>query len=240
MFEGTGLYFELLFLVLFIVYITVKICLANLFKKAKEQPIKAFVPFYNKLVLVKLLNLKMKVFYFTLIPFVNLYYFYIIIKELLKAFGMSEDEAVWYLVIPMYKFPELVFRNLKFLPNEYELTEEFLATQNALSKQPKVEELTFPESSGNAVTGQTEVEPYLFEQNIQMVDPNNQDSVFTNQSLEPDKRQVTYVEAHDEEKKEQAPIITPLDDRKQQVCPKCGTRLAPSADVCFFCGTKLN
>ena len=65
MFEGTGKYFLILFIVLFIVYMTVKICLGKLFKEAKIPAWKAYVPFYNRLVLVELLDIKKSVFYKT-------------------------------------------------------------------------------------------------------------------------------------------------------------------------------
>ena len=35
MFEGTGKYFLILFLIFFIVYLTVKICLSKLFKESR-------------------------------------------------------------------------------------------------------------------------------------------------------------------------------------------------------------
>ena len=75
MFEGTGKYFLLLFIVLFIVFITVKICLGKLFKEMKIPAWKAYVPFYNRLILVDILDLKKNIFYKTLIPFYNLYWY---------------------------------------------------------------------------------------------------------------------------------------------------------------------
>ena len=62
MFEGTGKYFLMLFIVFFIVYLTVKICLGKIFKSAKLPVWKAYIPFYNRLVLTDLLDLKRTVF----------------------------------------------------------------------------------------------------------------------------------------------------------------------------------
>lgn len=231
MFEGTGLYFWLLFLIVFIVYITVKVCLAYLFKRAKEKSWKAYVPFYNKLVLVDMLEMNRKTFYFTLIPVVNLYYYYLIIKELLKAFGARVDDAIWFLIIPMYKFPEFVFKRPKFLLNEYDLTSEFLSTQQALTAKPKTEEVEELELNNNVSNG--------FDINNINGSIDNNDSVFTNESLEPDTQKLTYVEAKNEEVKEEKPIISPLDTGRPKVCPNCGATLAPSATVCFMCGTQI-
>ena len=137
--EGTGIYFWLLVLIFLIVYITVKISLGFLLTRAKEQAWKAYVPFYTTLVLVDLLGLKRSVFYLSLIPLVNLYYYYIIISKLLEGFAMNTKDAIWYIVFPMYKFPELAFKRPKFRLNEYDLTQEFLETQNILFSKPQDE-----------------------------------------------------------------------------------------------------
>ena len=110
MFEGTGKYFLILFIVFFIVYLTVKICLGKLFKEMRIPAWKAYIPFYGTLILVDILDMKKSVFYKTLIPFVNLYYYKVIIAELLKAYQLNPKEAIWFVLIPMYKFPELVFK----------------------------------------------------------------------------------------------------------------------------------
>ena len=80
-FEGTGKYFWLIFLIFFIVFITVKICQTYIFKTMKIKSWKAFIPFYNRLLLIEKLDLKKSIFYKTLIPFANLYYYYIIIVQ---------------------------------------------------------------------------------------------------------------------------------------------------------------
>lgn len=139
MFEGTGKYFLLLFLIFVIVYITKKICLYFLFKNAKEKPYKALIPIYTTKVLVDLLNMKKSIFYLCLIPGVNLFYYHQIYKQLLLGFGQNEKETIWFDLIPMYKFPELVFKNPRFILNEYDLTSAFIESQNALFEKPKEE-----------------------------------------------------------------------------------------------------
>lgn len=132
MFEGTFKYFFILFIFYMIVYITVRVCIADLLKRAKDKPYKAYIPFYTIYYLVKMLDLKKSVFYMTLIPFVNLYYYNIIIKKLLEAFGQDSRESALYLIIPLYKFPELIFKNPKYITDEYTLTEGFLVDQNIM------------------------------------------------------------------------------------------------------------
>lgn len=244
MFEGTGKYFLLLFIVFFIVYLTVKICLGKIFKSAKIPSWKAYVPFYNRLVLVNLLDLKKSLFYKTLIPFVNLYYYNIIIQELLKAYKLNPKESILFILIPMYKFPELVFKNPKFMLHMYDDTEEFINNQNILfekesNNQPQIQT---QQNQNNIVINP---DPYNQIQNVVNEEPpvnlyttENTENVFSNQSLEPDERQETIIEAKvQEQKTEQNPIF--VDTSKPKVCPKCGTKLAPTATTCFLCGTKL-
>ena len=59
-FEGTGKYFLFLFLFYLIIVLTVKISLSSLFKKAGIKGWKAYIPIYNKYLLIDKLNLKKK------------------------------------------------------------------------------------------------------------------------------------------------------------------------------------
>lgn len=251
--EGTGKYFWILFFVFLIVYVAVKISLGVLFKRAKEEAWKAYVPVYTTYILVKLLGMPKKVFYMSLIPFAGLYYLYLIIRELLIGFRQNPKEAIWYVIFPMYNFPKLAFKKPKFALNEYDLTSEFLETQNILFEQPKEDvvpeiQVTEPVQTVPTQTSDSEfntasnvtVTPMEDFNNIEPVNQGStQDSIFTNDSLEPDKTHTTYVEAVQEEVKEEKPIITPANTGRPQMCPKCGARLAPDATACFLCGTKL-
>ena len=246
MFEGTGKYFLILLAVFFIVYLTVKICLAKLFKEAKLPSWKAYIPFYNRLVLTDLLELKRSVFYKTLIPFANLYYYNIIIKELLKAYKLDPRKSIWFILIPMYKFPELVFSNPKFMLHMYDNTEEFINNQNVLfetdqNKPQTVLEAPFQNNVNDNSNVIINPEPYDQIQN-QVAENNNpynmtNDNVFSNKSLEPDERQETVIEAKKQEVKQEKPIV--VDNSRPKVCPNCGTKLSPTATTCFLCGTKL-
>ena len=220
MFEGTGIYFLLLFLIFFIVYLTTKICLGILFKNLKIPAWKAYIPFYGTLILVDLLDMKKSVFYKTLIPFVNLYYYKIIIEQLLQAYQLNPKEAIWFIIIPMYKFPELVFKHPKFMLHMYDETEQFLVNQNELFGE------------------EIKVKPNNYEQTLNNnLNNDEQNTVYFNKALQPDERKETIIEAKQEEKKEVKPII--IDKSKPKVCPNCGTKLSPDATTCFLCGTKL-
>lgn len=253
--EGTGKYFLMLFLVFLIVYVAVKISLGFLLKRAKEQSWKAYIPVYTTLVLVDLLKLNRKYFYFALIPFVGLYYLYVIIEELLKGFNENPKEAIWYVIFPMYNFPKLAFKRPKFVLNEYDLTAEFLETQTILFEQPKevvvepiVNEVSEPVDNQdsiytnyNSITPiDNQVQPSVQNNNtLNNVVTDEVDSVFTNESLEPDKNHTTYVEVKEEAPKEEKPIITPVETGRPKMCPNCGAKLSPGATACFLCGTKL-
>lgn len=139
MMEGTGKYFLLIFIIFLIVYITVKVCLGFLLVRMKDKMWKAYIPFYTTSVIVKILGMKSKVFYMTLIPFLRYKYFNQIIKKLLEGFGLDPKESIMYVLLPMYKFPELVFKKPHFILNEYDLTEGFLDSQNVLFTRDKEE-----------------------------------------------------------------------------------------------------
>ena len=241
MFEGTGKYFLILLAIFFIVYLTVKICLAKLFKEAKVPSWKAYIPFYNRLVLTDLLDLKRSVFYKTLIPFANLYYYNIIIKELLKAYKLDPRKSIWFILIPMYKFPELVFSNPKFMLHMYGNTEQFITNQNVLFETDQNKPQTVKEEPlQNNINQSVVINPESYNQiQNQMSNPYNlaNDTVFSNKSLEPDERQETVIEAKKQEVKQEKPIV--VDNSKPKVCPKCGTKLSPAATTCFLCGTKI-
>lgn len=257
MFEGTGKYFLILFIVFFIVYLTVKICLGKLFKEMRIPAWKAYIPFYGTLILVDILDMKKSVFYKTLIPFVNLYYYKVIIAELLKAYQLNPKEAIWFVLIPMYKFPELVFKNPKFMLHMYDETEEFLVNQNALydtsnkdTNNDNQNGITIEKTNYNQTLTNINEKPNNINNELNSSQNNtynnqtpNQDvnnennTVYFNQALQPDERQETFIQAKVEEKKEEKPIV--IDKSKPKVCPNCGTKLSPTATTCFLCGTKL-
>lgn len=222
-FEGTGKYFLILFIIYIIIVLTVKISLSHLFKKAGIQGWKAFIPIYNKYILNETLDLKKKVFFMTFIPFANLYYYNIIIQKMLNAFEQEEKESIYYLLFPMYKFPELAFKNPAYKLHVYDATEEFIHNEKSLFEvQNNVSEV-----SNQSANGQMIINPSTYNQNV-----------FTNNSLMPDERKETIIDAKNEEIKQDIGPMT-VNNLKPKVCPKCGTKLEPTAKICFFCGTNV-
>lgn len=232
MYEGIGKYVWIFFAFIFLIYIVVKICLAKLFKKMSIPGWKAFVPIYCKYILVQKLDLKTFVFLMTLVPFARYYYFYIIIEKLLEAFEQNTKGAFLFLLIPLYKFPELVFKRPEFTLHLYDNTEQFIHNEKSLFETPKVEEIESVD-----MTGGTIISPAIYNQNNDLQTPYNE-TVFSNENLQPDERQETYIEAKVEETS--APV-NPINatNLKPKVCPKCGTKLEPTAKTCFFCGTNI-
>lgn len=236
-YEGTEKYFFIIFLIFFIVYIIVKVCLSKLFKEAKISGWKAYIPIYNKKVLVEMLELKKSVFYKTLIPIGNLYYYYIIISRMLEVYNMNKKEAIWFLLVPAYKFPELILKKPQYRLHMYDDTEEFIQNENTLFVDEK-------QNKQEPQINTTVVEEIEYNQmpdinyNQQMTPKELMDNVFNNSTLEPDKKQETYIEAKKEEIKEEVnPIMT--DNGKPRVCPNCGTKVDKLAKVCFFCGKEI-
>ena len=206
MLEGTGIYFWLLFLWYLVIYITVKISLSSLFKRMHEQGWKAYVPVYCRYVLTENLNIKKSIFFMTLIPFVNLYYYNIIIKEMLKAFELDQNESIIYILLPMYKFPQLAFKKPKYKAHEYDLTQGFLETEQMIFTPVSDGSVVSEENAINQTTVDNTNDMISIDQNVNNVpeidnftqEQTPQETVFTNENLEQDEHHLTYVEAEKE------------------------------------------
>lgn len=232
-YEGTGKYFLLLFLTYLLIVLTAKISLSKLFKKAGINGWKAYIPIYNKYLLIDKLELKKKVFFMTLVPFANLYYYNIIIEKMLEAFEQDTKDSILFLLVPMYKFPELALKNPTFKLHLYDATEEFIHNEKSLFEQQNVEEINNVNMNGNMI-----INPSMYNQTGEnMPNPYN-DNVFSNKNLEPDERKETFIEAKQEEVKQEINPIT-VNNLKEKTCPKCGTKLEATAKTCFFCGTSV-
>lgn len=225
-FEGTGKYFLFLFLFYLIIVLTVKISLSSLFKKAGIKGWKAYIPIYNKYLLIEKIDLNKKVFFMTLIPFINLYYYKIIIERMLEAFEQDPKESIFFLIVPMYTFPYLALKNPTFKLHLYDATEEFIHNEKSLFEEQKVEEINNIPQNENMI-----INPGTYDQT------GVNSTVFTNKDLEADERKETYIEAKQEEVQTNSPIT--VNNLKPKVCPKCGTKLEPTAKICFFCGTNV-
>ena len=243
-YEGVGKYFWLLFLIYLFVNFVIKYSLSKLFIRAKVAGFKAYIPFYNRFVLINILDLKKSLFLKTLIPFANLYYYYVIINRMLEVYRIDTREAIWFLIIPVYKFPEMVLKNPVYTLHMYDKTEEFVKNENTLFSSSGPEEI--PQSNvslpvDDTINQQGGLDSSMYNQVSQaqyIQSISGPETVFSNSALEPDKRKETIIEAKQEEvKEEKNPIYT--DTGKARVCPRCKTQLPSTAKVCFFCGTEL-
>ena len=245
MYEGIGIYFWLLFLIYLIINFVVKYSLSKLFKGAKVSGWKAFIPFYNRIVIIKLFDLKKSLFLKTLIPIFNLYYYYVIISRMLEVYGIDTKEAIWFLIIPIYKFPELAIKNPIYNLHMYDNTKMFIKNEDTLFNSKVDEAVVMPEFNieipkevQNNVDALDSSMYNQVSQNQYVQNISGPETVFSNSSLEPDKRKETIIEAKKEEVQEQRNPIY-VDNGKARVCPRCKTQLPSTAKVCFFCGTQL-
>lgn len=241
--EGTAIYFWLLILILLLVYITKKVSLYFIFKKVRMNPTTAFIPIKYRADLAYTIGVDTKKAYMSYIPFYGLKYRKEILDTLLKGFNLNNKNSFLYFLIPMYKYPELAFRKVKFVQNDYSLTEKFLETEKTMSGVEEASGIIESNvQNSNAIFNDS-----IFSDNgvstgtstVNNQPDQNMDNVFTNQNLQPDERHETYVEVEREEKQEVKPIITPLQTGENQVCPKCGATLVPNATTCFMCGNRL-
>ena len=166
----------------------------------RDKAWKGYIPFYSTYVLVKKLDLKTSVFYMTFIPLLNLYYYNIIIKKLLEVFAQNTDDSIWYILVPMYKFPELVFKNPIYVQeNSYDLTNQFIAAQDELFNKPKEElpnEINLVDVN-KAVEQEMDglvINPMSFQQDLDAIDRQNQGQILEQN----DPNQIgTYINASD-------------------------------------------
>ena len=289
MFEGIGKYILGLFIVYIISYIYKKIELAKIFKKANEKPSKAYIPFVCTKVLIDISHSNSKFFALTFIPFVNIYAYIAIYKDMIKTFGGDPSEAPLYFFMPMVFFTKLGSGNYKIQVHDYDLNNEYLQSQSMLyepvigEEEKPIYEMTDPgyyvpkpqpekivyrvaRRNKNVVNDPIKIvannptpvqEPVIQapvpevapaqEGNIfdvkpmetpQVKAPEGPKSVFTDNTLEPDKRKEKVVEVQKQEEKQVNPIKENITGRPK-MCPNCGAKLAPGAKVCFLCGTHL-
>ena len=227
MFEGAGKYFLILFIFYLIVLLVVKVSLSSIFEESGVSKWKLFIPIFCRYVIIDKLDMKKNVFYMTLIPFVNLYFYNIVISRMNDVFGIK-DNSILFILLPLYKFPELAFKNPEFRLNLYDSTEEFIHNEKSLFEQ---NDGTL--ESNNSII----IDPKMYDQSGSDQNP-NVESVFSNSSLQPDDRMERYIEPQAPQQQEVVSPIT-VNNLRPKVCPNCGTKLEPTAKTCFFCGTNV-
>jgi hypothetical protein len=89
-----------------------------IYKKAGKQGWAAFVPIYNTIILLEIVNKPIIWFFYMMIPVVNIIYVIKLNVELAKKFGKDESFAVGLLLIPFVFYPILGFGEEKYLQAE--------------------------------------------------------------------------------------------------------------------------
>lgn len=74
---------------------------AGAFKKAGYEPWKAFVPFYNTWIMVKMTGRPESHFWFTFIPYFNIYMLIVIYNDVAKSFGKDSGFTVGLVLLPV-------------------------------------------------------------------------------------------------------------------------------------------
>ena len=133
--EGTGIYIWLIILIIILTFIIKKISLIFIFKKVRIKGINALIPFKYRIDLTDAIKLNRSVAYMAYIPVYGIKYRKIIIETLLQGLGLNKNDYIYYILFPMYKYPELAFRNVKLIQNDYSLTETFIESEKTLSKK---------------------------------------------------------------------------------------------------------
>jgi signal peptidase I len=109
-----------LFIVLLLFVVLFHVGLALLFKKAEQDAWKAFVPFLNYWILVKLVGKSVNWFVMLLIPILNAVVFLVLVVDLAKVFGKDGFwDGLLSMVVPWAYFPKIgMEKDLKYLGPE--------------------------------------------------------------------------------------------------------------------------
>ena len=231
--EGTALYFLLIFLIIVLTYIIKKVSLIFIFEKARIKGINALIPFKYRIDLTDSINLNRSVAYMAYIPVYGIKYRKIIIETLLQGLGLNKKDYIYFIMFPMYKYPELAFRNVKLIQNNYSLTETFLESEKILSKKDN-------EQSSKIENNQTNNNSLLnninYEQELVSVDNNQkdiypEDSIFTKQQSNNNYNKKAYQEDNE--------VVSSNQANNEKICPNCGAKLSHDSTICFLCGKKV-
>jgi hypothetical protein len=87
-----------------------RFCLFKVFEKNNRNPYLSLVPVVNSIILLKTCRLPVYLILILLIPFVRLFYFYRINKQLCEIQNLNKSNAIWMTVFPQIFYGKLVFR----------------------------------------------------------------------------------------------------------------------------------
>jgi len=183
------------------------ISLGKIFKKADKNPLLAFIPFYNILILLQIVYLPSYYLLLLLIPIINLYPLIKIPIELGRTFRKNKGFIAGLFFLPIVYYPLLAFRE-----NRYVGMNEEKVNSIVLEELEEQEEKPVLEESGMLITTKTEKE----------TEQQENTSFLTKENKGP-------VEVKTKEVKNQT-------QPEFKVCPKCRNKVRGEAQTCFICG----
>lgn len=145
-FEKTGIYWFILFVLFIIVYIFSVKSLALIFKRAEKKKFLAYIPFYNTKILMNITQTDKNLFGLSFIPFYNILIFYKLYINTCKAFNMDINKAKWFLFVPSVYFYELTspiyaYNYKEKEPNIFQEIQDSLNDKGEQKKEePKIKE----------------------------------------------------------------------------------------------------
>lgn len=108
-------YVVILGLVALLIVIFTVLSLGKIYKKANRSAISAWIPIYNILVLLEIVNLPKWYIFLLLIPIVNIFIIIKIYFTLAKLFRKSKLFALGMLFVPVIFYPILAFGNSEYI-----------------------------------------------------------------------------------------------------------------------------
>ena len=102
-------------IVLLILVIIILVSIMKVFKKANRNGVSALIPFYNLIILLEICNLPKMYFTFLLIPFVNIIYYYRVLKVLVQLFKKDGKFALGLFFLPIIYFPILGYGKSEYV-----------------------------------------------------------------------------------------------------------------------------
>jgi hypothetical protein len=89
--------------------------MAKVYKKANRSAISAWIPIYNTLVLLEMVNMSKATFLVLLIPIINIFMYYRMYVLLAESFRKSKKFALGLLFLPFIFFPILAFSKDEYI-----------------------------------------------------------------------------------------------------------------------------
>lgn len=109
------IYITILGVVILLMLLLTLFSLGKIYKKANRSAISAWIPIYNILVLLEIVNLPKWYIFLLLIPIVNIFIGIKVYFTLTKLFRRSKSFAIGMLFLPVIFYPILAFGNSEYI-----------------------------------------------------------------------------------------------------------------------------